>query len=99
MGQIPLSLASLPTFPLVGEELVGTARAALHLRCLHLQENTLEMVGRLRAVHSHRHELGGCFGFRSRSGLFHQLVFLSELRHPFFFFGEDDAHGRLPFGK
>ena len=35
--------------------------------------------------------LGGC--------LLSQSIFLSKLRHPFFFFGEDDAHGRLPFSK
>ena len=36
-----------------------------------------------------------CLGGR----LLSQSIFLSELRHPFFFFGEDDAHGRLPFSK
>ena len=36
-----------------------------------------------------------CLGGR----LLSQSIFLSKLRHPFFFFGEDDAHGRLPFSK
>ena len=92
--------AALPALPVLGGEFLGLARPALDLRRLHHEAHQMGLVEETEKYDgTQSYGLGRrdrlCLGGR----LLSQSIFLSKLRHPFFFFGEDDAHGRLPFGK
>ena len=92
--------AALPALPILGGEFLGLARPAFDLRRLHYEAHQMGLVEETEKYDgAQSYGLGRrdrlCLGGR----LLSQSIFLSELCHPFFFFGEDDAHGRLSFSK
>ena len=90
MGEIWRGNRLLLGFPLLGEVMVGTDCAAVHLRCLHQQENQVDMVEGTGKRHCpHHHELGGCHRVRLGGGVFRQQLLLSELPDSFLIAGED----------
>ena len=95
MGQIHRRSGTLPAVSLLGEIVVGTARRAIHFRCLYHEENPLAVVERRRRPHALPDVVGRCTRVRPRRRLFHQPILLPELRHPLVVAGKIAAHGRL----
>ena len=91
VGHRPRALARLFG---VAEELVGTGGGSVHFRCLHHEDDSLDMVEEVEERNRDKcDELGGCHRFCLGSGVFRELVFLPELCHPFFLVGEIVAGG------
>ena len=80
----------------VAEELAGLGGSTVHLRCVHHEENTLDLVEELEERDGKEcHELGGCHCLRLGGCLLREPVFLPELCHSFFFVGKVVAGRRL----
>ena len=80
VGEIRRSHRAVPRILDMAEEQAGTHLGAIHLRHLHIPEDTLADVegrGTSGAIH---HELGGCHRLRPRGSVFHQSILLPELR-------------------
>ena len=75
---------------------MGTARAAVHIRRVYNEEDTMAMVERLGGPDEVHHVVGRRDSVRARGGVFHQPVLLPELRHTVVVAREVAAHGRLP---
>ena len=96
MGQVHSSDDTVSALPLLGEELVGTARPAVHIRRIHHKEDTLAVVARVgQRRHALHHVVGRRLGVRPRSRIFHQSVLLPELRHSLVVAREVATDGRL----
>ena len=96
MGEVRHRRPALPPLPLLGRIMDGPHSAAVHLRRIHLEEDKLAMVERRRRPHTIHHVVGRCTRLRARRRLFHQPLFLPELRHTVKLVREITPHGRLP---
>ena len=96
MAEVPCRQRIVYPVPRMGRMLVGHHRPSFYLRCLYHQENQVAVVERGRRSRTLRHVVGRCPRLCPRRRLFHQSLFLPELRHPLQLLGEITAHGRLP---
>ena len=96
MGEVRHRPGALAGLLGLAEELVGTGGRALYLRCLHHQEDSLDLVEELEERdRAQCDELGGCTCIRFGGRIFREPVFLPELCHPFVVVGEVIVGGRL----
>ena len=97
MDKVHRSVGALSDIPVLAEELVGISGHSFHLRCVHYQEDTLDLVEKVEEQdRSFCDELGRCHCVCRRGRLFRESLLLPELCHPYLFVGKIIVGGRLP---
>ena len=82
--------------PRLAEKLDGTVSRTVYIRCIYHEEDSLDLVEKVKESHCGDGDgMGGCDCFCFGGGLFRELVLLPELCDSFFFIGEVAAGGRL----